>query len=73
HNLAALKSVYISVEGFYDQALHEFSEHQTVPVGLHFKINDKASWKIFLMIQSKEKAGNWNTSEIIGTLISFRL
>jgi hypothetical protein len=72
-NFLPFKSVYLSTEVFYDDSLHEFTEQQTVPLGLNFKINDKTSWKLFLMVQSKEKAGNWNTGEIIGTSLSVRL
>lgn len=68
--MKALQAVYFNSELFYDQAKHEYNENRTVPLGLKFKINDKASFDLYYMIQSKGVSRNWSSNQVLGTLVS---
>lgn len=65
HSLA--KSFYVSNEFFYDFRNDKYNENRGIPCGLKFKIHDRASIKLFYMLQSKRSAKKWNTNHIIGS------
>lgn len=65
-NVLPLISIYANSEFFYDINDHRFNENWTTPVGLKFRINDKANMGIFYMIQSR-LTNEWTTNEILGS------
>ena len=67
-NLSPVQSVYMNAEFFYDINDHRFNENWTVPLGVKFKINKKASLSVFYMVQSR-LTDTWTANEILGTNI----
>ena len=55
------KSFYVSNEFFYDFRNDKFNENRGIPFGLKFKLHDRASMKLFYMLQSKRSGDKWNT------------
>lgn len=63
-----VKSVYMYSEFFYDINDHRYNENWTVPFGVKFKINPKASVGVFYMIQSR-LSDTWTSAQVLGTHI----
>ena len=67
-NHAPIQSIYMNSEFFYDINDHRYNENWTVPFGIKFKINKKASIGAFYMVQSK-LTDTWTSSQIFGTSV----
>ena len=65
-NAGSVQSVYANYELFYDNNDHRFSERWIVPLGVKFKVNDRATVSVFYMIQSK-LSDTWNSNQVVGT------
>ena len=63
-----VQAVYMNSEFFYDINDHRYNENWTVPLGVKFKINKKASISAFYMIQSR-LSDTWTSSQILGTSV----
>ena len=72
-NLSIAKSFYASNEFFYDFRNDKYNENRGIPCGLKFKIHDRASMKLFYMVQSKRSADKWSTNHVIGSHIVMSL
>lgn len=67
-----LTSIFMDSEFFYNWAENAYDENRTVPVGVSFKLNDKATLKTYWMIQHQRGSDDWKSNQILGTLLSLK-
>lgn len=67
-NLAPLQSLYMNSENFYDLNDNRYNENWSVPLGIKFRVNKKASVSAFYMIQSR-LTDTWTSAQIFGTSV----
>lgn len=73
NHLGPLTSVYANDEVFYDFGFHQVNQNRLTPIGLGFKLNDHAQFRIFYMIQSTRSKAEWDHAEVLGTHLLFKL
>lgn len=66
-----LKSVYFNSEFIYNHHEHQYEENRSTPLGLSWRLTDKASLDTYWMIQSKRvNRDSWLSNQIFGTTLS---
>ncbi len=68
-----LRSVYVSNEIFHNYDRGMISENRAVPVGLRFRLHEKATLRVFYMIRSVRGADEWRHDHVLGTGLAFSL
>jgi len=61
-----------------NEILHSFDrgeifENRAVPLGLRFRLHDKANLNVFYMVRSVRGASDWRHAHILGTGLTFSL
>jgi hypothetical protein len=68
-----VRGFYVSDEIFHSFDRSEVFENRVVPLGLRFRLHEKADWRVFYMIRSVRGGDEWRHDHILGTGLSFRL
>lgn len=68
-----LQAIYFSDEIIYDFDRREISENRAVPLGLNFRLQERANWRVYYQLRSKRGANDWTHAHILGTGLSLRL
>jgi hypothetical protein len=68
-----VRSVYISNEIFHNYDRGRISENRLVPLGLRFRLHEKANLRVFYMIRSVRGADEWRHVHVLGTGLAFVL
>ena len=68
------------VRGFYvsNEIFHSFDrsvifENRAVPLGLRFRLHEKANLRAYYMVRSMRGADEWRQAHVLGTVLAFSL
>jgi hypothetical protein len=64
---APFQSIYANNEFFIDFNTEKHNENRAVPLGVKFKLSDKATLSVFYMIQARRGPADWSSNQILGT------
>ena len=71
-DMGALKSFFADSEFFYDFAENDHTEQRTTPVGVNFALTEKTDLQLFYMIQHKRGVDDWNSNQVLGSMLTVR-
>jgi hypothetical protein len=68
-----VRGFYVSNEILHSFDLGEIFENRVVPLGLRFRLHDKANLNVFYMIRSVRGGDEWRHAHVLGTGLAFSL
>lgn len=71
-HLGPLQNIYFNDEFFFDLDHKQLNQNRLTPIGLSFKLNDKAQLKVFYLMQSLRTRAEWETAHVLGTHLYFQ-
>jgi hypothetical protein len=72
-HMGPLHSLYANNEFFLDLDSHQYNQNRLTPLGLSFKLNDLAQFRIYYLLQSTRTHAEWEQGHTLGTQLLFRL